>query len=137
MTTIDTTGRTKGDADAEQLRAAVTAVIDGAQPSRTVTVTLGIDISGFTESMEGAAISMQRIGHAATSVGTHMGGYPTRRPTYTDTLAFVRRLWDRNEIRAISAAELAAARRHLDRHVDDVYADLGLVRDPHLIRGEH
>jgi hypothetical protein len=76
------------------------------------------------------------IGVSAASGGTHPAGLGGR-STYGDTLAAVRGIADRTEIRAIARTELRAARQQLDRHVDAIYADLGLVRDPHLIRGEH
>jgi hypothetical protein len=47
----------------------------------------------------------------------------------------LRLMVDRADIRAIARAELAAARAHLKRHVDGLYADLGIDRDPHITRG--
>lgn len=40
------------------------------------------------------------------------------------------------ELRAIAAAEKAAALDWWDTHLDRLYAEIGLPRDPHLIRGE-
>jgi hypothetical protein len=106
------------------------------RPARTVTVTLHVDTAAFDEALGEVLVTMGRIGVSAASAGTHLAGFGAR-PTYGETFAAVRTIAACAEIRAIARAELRAARQQLDHHVDAIYADLGLERDPHLIRGEH
>lgn len=102
------------------------------QPTRTVVVTLTADTSAFDEAMRRVGVTMAEGGANLTAAMNRL--FDQRR---ADAWHDVQIEVSRNSMRRLGRNHLAAARAHLHQHVDDIYADLGLTRDPHLIRGEH
>jgi len=99
-------------------------------------VTLSADISAFNAAMRRMGVTAAEGGARMATAMTRSFGAGYRDPDETTAEDVRRRIADRAEIRAIARTELRAARHHFDQHVDGLYADLSLPRDPHLIRGD-